>query len=301
MRIGIDLGGSKIEVAPLAPGGVVLFRHRIATPRSYPAVLEALVPLVRQAAQKAGETCSIGLAIPGTISPATGLVKNANSTWLNGKPLAQDLVQLLGQEVRIANDANCFDLSEAADGAGAGAGTVFGVILGTGVGGGLVVDGNLHTGANAIAGEWGHNPLPWSAPEELPGPRCWCGQRGCIETFLSGPGLSREIEARTAQRLEPENLVAQAAAADRGCEVSLVRYENRLARALAHLINIVDPEIVVLGGGMSNIARLYQDVPAIWDRWIFSDRVDAGLAPPKHGDSSGVRGAAWLWSEESLR
>ena len=301
MRIGIDLGGSKIEVAVLAPGGGVLFRHRVATPRSYPAVLEALVPMVRHAAQKAGDACSIGLAIPGTISPATGLVKNANSTWLNGKPLAQDLVKLLGQEVRIANDANCFALSEAADGAGAGTGTVFGVILGTGVGGGLIVDGNLHTGVNAIAGEWGHNPLPWPAPEELPGPRCWCGQRGCIETFLSGPGLSRDHEARTAQRLEPENLVAQAAAADRGCEASLVRYENRLARALAHLINIVDPEIIVLGGGMSNIARLYQNVPAIWDRWIFSDRVDTRLSPPKHGDSSGVRGAAWLWPEESLR
>jgi predicted NBD/HSP70 family sugar kinase len=295
VQIGIDLGGSKIEVALLSPGGEVLFRRRTATPRNYRDVLESLVPLVGQAVQEAGKTCSVGLGIPGTISPATGLVKNANSTWLNGKPLAQDLAEMLGQEVRIANDANCFALSEARDGAAEGADSVFGVILGTGVGGALVIDGKQHIGANAIAGEWGHNPLPWPAPDECPGPPCWCGRHGCIETFLSGPGLSRDHEARTAQHLEAQALVARAEAVDRDCAASLARYEERLARALAHVINIVDPDIVVLGGGMSNVERLYKNVPANWDRWVFSDRVDTRLVPPKHGDSSGVRGAAWLW------
>ncbi len=296
MRIGIDLGGSKMEVAVLSPDGAIAFRHRIATPRSYSEVLAALPPLVSQAIDAAGHSCSVGLGIPGTISPATGLVKNANSTWLNGKPLAKDLSELLGQEVRIANDANCFALSEALDGAGQGAGSVFGVILGTGVGGGLVIDHRVHVGANAIAGEWGHNPVPWPQSDERPGPRCWCGRQGCIETFLSGPGLARDHDARTGHRLEPETLVGRADA-DSDCRVSLERYEERLARALAHVINIVDPDVVVLGGGMSNITRLYRTVPAIWDRWIFSDRVDTRLVPPKHGDSSGVRGAAWLWPE----
>ncbi len=298
MRIGVDLGGSKIEVAVLSPDGAITFRHRIATPRSYRDVLDALPPLVSRAVDEAGESCTVGLGIPGTISPATGLVKNANSTWLNGRLLAKDLSDLLGQEVRIANDANCFALSEALDGAGAGAGSVFGVILGTGVGGGLVIDRRVHVGANAIAGEWGHNPVPWPQSDEWPGPRCWCGRQGCIETFLSGPGLARDHEARTGRRFEPETLVARADA-DSDCNASLERYEERLARALAHMINIVDPEVVVLGGGMSNVDRLYRTVPAIWDRWIFSDRVDTRLVPPKHGDSSGVRGAAWLWPEDA--
>lgn len=301
MRIGIDLGGSKIEVALLSPEGAVLFRRRVETPHSYRPALEALAALVGLATQAAGESCSVGLGIPGTLSPATGLVKNANSTWLNGRPLAQDLAVMLSQEVRIANDANCFALSEALDGAGAGADSVFGVILGTGVGGGLVIGGNVHTGANAIGGEWGHNPMPWPTPDEWPGSRCWCGRHGCIETFLSGPGLTRDHESGTSQHLEPETLVARAAQADRDCEASLARYEERLARALAHVVNIVDPEIVVLGGGMSNIDRLYRNIPAIWARWIFSDRVDTRLVPPRHGDSSGVRGAAWLWPATSRR
>ncbi len=300
MRIGVDLGGSKIEVALLSPDGAVRFRHRIATPRSYRAVLDSLVPLVSQAVEAAGEPCSVGLGIPGTISPATGLVKNANSTWLNGRPLVKDLSERLGQQVRIANDANCFALSEARDGAGAGADSVFGVILGTGVGGGLVIGGRVHLGANAIAGEWGHNPLPWPAADESPGRQCWCGRHGCIETVLSGPGLARDHEARTGHRMDPEALVARAGA-DRDCEASLARYEERLARALAHMINIVDPDVVVLGGGMSNIGRLYRNVAAMWDRWVFSDRVDTQLVPPKHGDSSGVRGAAWLWPEDARR
>ncbi len=299
MRIGIDLGGSKIEVALVAIGGDIPFRRRIETPRSYEAVLEGITGLVGQALREAGESCSIGLGIPGTISPATGLVKNANSTWLNGRPLLQDLAGMLAQEVRIANDANCFAISEARDGAAAGADSVFGVILGTGVGGGLVIGGKRYIGANAIGGEWGHNPLPWPDSDETPGPRCWCGRNGCIETFLSGPGLSRDHEARTGQRLAAQDIVARAAAADGDCEASLARYEERLARALAHVINIVDPEVVVLGGGMSNIERLYRNVPATWDRWIFSDRVDTRLVPPKHGDSSGVRGAAWLWPADA--
>jgi len=295
VRIGIDLGGSKIEAALLSPDGAMPFRRRVETPRDYEATLEATTSLVAEAVEKAGGACSVGVGIPGTISPATGLVKNANSTWLNGRPLDRDLAEALGQPVRIANDANCFALSESVDGAAAGAGSVFGVILGTGVGGGLVVGGALHRGANAIGGEWGHNSLPWPAPDELPGPACWCGQRGCIETFLSGPGLTRDHEARSGQVLEAQALADRAAAGDRDCADSLVRYESRLARALAHMINIVDPEIVVLGGGMSNLARLYDTVPALWDRWIFSDRVDTRLVPPRHGDSSGVRGAAWLW------
>jgi len=298
MRIGIDFGGSKIEVALLSPDGSELLRHRTRTPHDYRPALGAVVALVRQALRKAGEACSVGVGIPGAISPATGLVKNANSTWLNGKPLAQDLAAMLGQEVRVANDANCFALSEARDGAGAGAGSVFGVILGTGVGGGLIVGGAVHTGVNAIGGEWGHNPLPWPAPGESPGPACWCGRKGCIETFLSGPGLARDHEATTSEYLEPEILVARARDADRGCEASLARYEERLARALAHVINILDPEIVILGGGMSNVDRLYRNVPAMWGRWVFSDRVDTRLVPPRHGDSSGVRGAARLWPED---
>lgn len=298
MRIGIDLGGSKIEAALLSAEGAISFRRRVETPRDYAATLDALVSLVGEAHGEAGEACSVGVGIPGTISPATGLVKNANSTWLNGRPLDRDLAEALGQPVRVANDANCFALSEALDGAGAGAGSVFGVILGTGVGGGLVFGGRPHLGANAIGGEWGHNPLPWPEPDEMAVPDCWCGQRGCIETFLSGPGLSRDHEARTGQALETQTIAGRAAAGDRGCEDALRRYEARLARALAHVINIVDPEVVVLGGGMSNLARLYHSVPAVWDRWIFSDRVDTRLVPPRHGDSSGVRGAAWLWPAE---
>lgn len=298
VRIGVDLGGSKIEVALLAADGTMPFRDRAATPGDYEATLEVVKTLVGAAVAAAGGPCSIGVGIPGTISPVTGLVKNANSTWLNGRPMDRDLAAMLGQPVRIANDANCFALSEAADGAGAGAGSVFGVILGTGVGGGFVIEGRVHTGANAIGGEWGHNPLPWPGPEELPGPECWCGRRGCIETFLSGPALSREHEAQCGRAIDAGGIASGAAAGDADCAASLALYEERLARALAHVINILDPEIIVLGGGLSNIARLYEAVPALWGKWIFSDRVDTRLVPPDHGDSSGVRGAAWLWPAE---
>ncbi len=264
-RIGIDLGGTKIEAIALADSREV-FRKRVASPRGdYRATLQSIKTLV----EEAGEG-SVGIGIPGALSRTTGLVKNANSTWLIGKPLRQDLERALGRPVRIENDANCFALSEATDGAGQGAQVVFGVILGTGVGGGLVVDGKLLQGANAIAGEWGHNPLPAPGPEDLPLPVCYCGRNGCIETYLSGPALARD-------------------------HASLERYAERLARALASVINVLDPDIIVLGGGLSNVARLYSEVPRLWGRHVFSDHVATRLAPPLHGDASGVRGAAWLW------
>lgn len=276
MRIGIDLGGTKIEGIAIADQGSERLRRRIAAPRGdYANTLAAVCGLVRDIEQATGATGTVGVGIPGTISPATGLVKNANSTWLNGRPLHADAERALERPVRIANDANCFALSEATDGAAAGAAVVFGVILGTGVGGGLVVQGHPVVGANAIGGEWGHNPLPWSSTEEHPGPACWCGRRGCIETFLSGPALAADGGA--------------------GSDDAMSRYVSRLARALASVINLADPDVIVIGGGVSNIARLYDDVPRLWGAWVFSDRVMTKLVPPRYGDASGVRGAAWLW------
>ncbi len=296
MRIGVDIGGTKIEVAVLDPAGETLFQRRVpAPPGDYAATLAAVAALVGEADSAAGLKCSVGIGIPGAISPATGLVKNANSVWLNGMPLVGDMEEALGRAVRIANDANCFALSEATDGAAAGARSVFGVILGTGVGGGFVFAGQTAGGVNAIGGEWGHNPLPNPTDDERPGPDCWCGRRGCIETFLSGPGLSRSHESATGVKMDAAEIGRAAGDGDAAAQASMALYENRLARALAGVINIADPEIVVLGGGLSNLARLYETVPAIWDQWIFSDRVDTKLAPPRHGDSSGVRGAAWLW------
>ena len=296
LRIGIDLGGTKIEIAVLDAGGGELLRRRVATPRNdYPATLVAIVALVEQAEGDLGRRGSVGVGIPGAESRRSGLVKNANSTWLIGKPLHRDLSALLGREVRLANDANCFALSEAADGAGAGAEVVFGVILGTGVGGGLVVRGQVVTGANAIAGEWGHNGLPGLAGEEAAWPLCYCGRRGCVETFLSGPGLARDHRAAGGAALEPAAIAEAAAAGDAGCEATLARYEERLARALAQVINIVDPDVIVLGGGLSNLDRLYANVPRLWGRHVFSDEVATRLLRHRHGDSSGVRGAAWLW------
>ena len=267
-RIGIDLGGTKIEALALDSGGRQTFRKRIPSPRGdYAATLAAVAGLVREAGEG-----SVGIGIPGALSKATGLVKNANSTWLIGRPLQQDLEKAIGREVRLANDANCFALSEAVDGAGEGAEVVFGVILGTGVGGGIAVRGEVLVGRNAIAGEWGHNPLPLPGPEDLPLRPCYCGRVGCIETYLSGPALERD-----------------------GGESALGRYAERLARALAGVINLLDPDVIVLGGGVSKVARLYDEVPRLWSPYVFSDRVDTRLAPPKHGDASGVRGAAWLW------
>ena len=297
MRIGIDLGGTKIEGVALDDAGVVLARRRIAAPRTdYQSTLLAIVHLVQSLEETVETKGSIGIGTPGAISPATGVIRNANSTHLIGHPLHRDLAALLGREVRIANDANCFALSEATDGAAAKHSVVFGVILGTGTGAGIVVQGHLLTGPNAIAGEWGHNPLPWSRPDELPGPRCYCGHTGCIETFLSGPGLASAFYEATSRRLVPPEIARAARAGDPAAESCLTAYEDRLARSLAQVINVLDPDIIVLGGGMSNIERLYENVPKLWNRYVFSDRVDTELVPPAHGDASGVRGAAWLWS-----
>jgi fructokinase len=296
MRIGLDLGGTKIEGVALGDDGAQLARRRVATPRhDYAATLEAMAGLVRALETQTGARGSVGVGMPGALSPATSLVKNANSTWLIGQPLDRDLSSLLGRPVRFANDANCFALSEATDGAAAGARVVFGVIVGTGTGGGVVVDRKVLTGKNAIAGEWGHNPLPWPREGEWPGPACYCGKTGCVETFLSGPGLARDFRQATGEEVAAPEIVARAGRGDAAASAALERYEERMARALTVVLNILDPDVVVLGGGMSQIARLYESVPRLWQQWAFSDRVDTVLRPPVHGDSSGVRGAAWLW------
>jgi fructokinase len=293
MRIGIDLGGTKIEGAALDHGGGVALRRRVPTPADdYAATIRAVRDLVLGIERELGTTASVGIGMPGALSPATGLVKNSNSTCLNGRPFDRDVMAALGREVRFANDANCFALSEAVDGAGRGARTVFGVILGTGVGGGVVHNGCLIEGANAIGGEWGHSPLPAPADDERPGPLCYCGRRGCVESFLSGPALAREGGAQDA-----ETVAARAAAGDPQAESVLARYEDRLARSLATVINLLDPDVIVLGGGLGQIARLYQRVPALWTPYVFSDVIVTRLVPPVWGDSSGVRGAARLWPE----
>ncbi len=298
-RIGVDLGGTKIEAAVLADDGTVRARRRVPTPRDdYPATLRSIAALVEDLEREAGSPAVVGVGMPGTISPATGLVKNANSVWLNGQPLADDLRRALPRPLRFANDANCFALSEAVDGAAAGAGAVFGVIVGTGTGGGVVVNGRIWTGPNAIAGEFGHNPLPWPNLDEGPAPECYCGKTGCIETYLSGPGLSRDHERTSGRSLDAVEIAARAAGGDAVAEATLRRYEDRMARALASVINILDPDVVVLGGGLSNLPRLYDNVPRRWTSYVFSDRVDTRLVSPRHGDSSGVRGAAWLWPPE---
>lgn len=298
LRIGIDLGGTKIEIVALDAAGEVLVRERVDTPAGdYSATLKAIGALVNSVESALGREGPVGVATPGAVSLATGRIKNANSTCLNGKPLREDLETMLGRQVRIANDANCFALSEAVDGAGRGAGVVFGAILGTGVGGGLVVQGRVLTGANAICGEWGHNPLPLPSPEDHPLPLCYCGRRGCIETFLSGPGLAADHARRAGERLTAREIVRRAGNRDRACEESLARYEERLARSLAGIINIVDPEVIVLGGGLSNVARLYERIPRLWGAHVFSDEVRTRLAPPLHGDASGALGAARLWED----
>jgi len=296
MRMGLDLGGTKIEGVALDENGAELARRRVATPRQdYDATLRAMVGLVRDLESETGRHGTVGVGMPGALSPATGLVKNANSTWLIGQPLDRDLSSLLERPVRFANDANCFALSEAVDGAGAGARVVFGVIVGTGTGGGVVVERRVLTGPNAIAGEWGHNPLSWPREGEWPGPPCYCGKTGCVETFLSGPGMARDHLEATGEALAAPEIVARAEGGDSPATATLARYEERMARALAAVLNVLDPDVVVLGGGMSQIARLYERVPRLWQAWAFSDRVDTVLRAPVHGDSSGVRGAAWLW------
>lgn len=296
LRIGIDLGGTKIEGVVLDAQGEVRWRRRVATPKDdYAATIAAVCALVQALERDCGTRCSVGVGIPGTLSAATGRIKNANATWLNARALDADLARAVGRPVRLANDANCLAVSEASDGAGAGAAVVFGVILGTGVGGGIVVHGRPLAGANGIGGEWGHNPLPWPEPDEQPGPPCYCGKHGCIETFLSGPGFARDFQAATGQSLPPPGIVAQALAGAGAAAAALSRYEHRLARALASVINVLDPDVIVLAGGMSNIDRLYERVPQLWRAFVFSDAVVTRLARNRHGDSSGVRGAAWLW------
>jgi fructokinase len=270
----------------------------VATPRDdYGATVEAIARLVEDLEASLGARATVGVGIPGSISPATGLVKNANSVWLIGQPLDRDLSARLARPVRLANDANCFALSEATDGAGRDAAVVFGVIVGTGTGAGIVVDGRVLVGPNAVAGEWGHNPLPWPRAGEWPGPPCYCGKTGCIETFLSGPALARDHEQATGMRLEAPELARRAAGGDRPAEATLARYEDRMARALATVINVLDPDMIVLGGGMSKLMRLYAAMPRLWGAYVFSDRVDTRLSMPVHGDASGVRGAAWLWPD----
>jgi len=296
MRVGIDLGGTKIEAMAIADDGAEILRSRVRTPaEDYEAILQTIAALVADIEREAGPAASIGCGTPGALSPTTGLLRNSNTVSLNGRPLQQDLERVLRRTVRLANDANCFALSEAVDGAAAGASVVFGVIIGTGVGGGVVVNQRALLGLNAIAGEWGHNPLPRMTDDERPGPPCYCGRNGCIETFLSGPGLSADHARETGERLGGDEIVARAEVGDQAAEATLRRYEERLARALASVINLLDPDVIVLGGGLSNIERLYESVPRLWHHHVFSDHVSTRLLKNHHGDSGGVRGAAWLW------
>ena len=299
VRIGVDLGGTKIEGIAL-DGSDAVARTRVEAPRdNYPATVEAVATLVEALEKRVAAGASVGVGIPGTLSSGAGLVKNANSVWLIGRPLLADLERRLGREVRIANDADCFAVSEAADGAGAGADVVFGVIVGTGTGAGVVVRGHVLAGPNAIAGEWGHNPLPWPTDAERPGPACYCGRQGCIERFLSGPGMEADYERATGRARQPPEIVADAGAGDGAARDALERYEQRMARALASVINVLDPDVIVLGGGMSNIASLYEQVPRLWVPFVFgaggAEPVRTRLLRASHGDASGVRGAAWLW------
>lgn len=342
MRIGIDLGGTKTEIICLnASNGKELYRQRVQSPTNdYQATLDNLVKLVQAAEQSTGQTGTIGIGIPGTISPATGQVKNANSAWLNGHPLDQDLGRLLGREVRVQNDANCFAVSEAADGAGAGKAVVFGVIIGTGCGAGVSINGRALTGYSGLGGEWGHNPLPaprvyiedqskhydhfskaherkevsgiykhkdpvdffakgWE-DNELPGPECYCGRRGCIETWISGTGFKNDYVRVTGQDHSTHDIIKDAGEGKPEALAALHRYADRLARSLGHIVNILDPDVIVLGGGMSNVTQLYDLVPKMWEKYVFTDRCDTPIVPPRHGDSSGVRGAAWLWGADEV-
>jgi fructokinase len=299
MRIGIDLGGTKIEAAAIDRQGQVALRQRVATPAGdYAATIAAVRGLVAALETALGRRCPVGIGMPGSLSPTTGLMRNSNSTCLNGRPFDRDLTRALARPLRFANDANCFALSEAIDGAAAGASVVFGVILGTGVGGGIVVERRPIPGANAIAGEWGHSPLPWPGDRERPGPPCYCGKHGCLETFISGPGLALDHRQATGEALDAAAIATRAEAGDAAAAASLGRYEDRLARGLAVVINLLDPAVIVLGGGLGRIGRLYDNVPRLWGCYIFSDAVTTRLVAPAHGDASGVRGAAWLWGPD---
>ena len=296
MRIGVDLGGTKIEAVALDDTGSELAKQRVATPRgNYPGTLDAIAELVSVLEQQTGQSGTVGVGMPGSFSTVTGVVRNANSTWLIGQPFDHDLQARLGREVRFANDANCLAVSEAVDGAGAGAAVVFAVILGTGVGGGVALNGKVHNGHNAIGGEWGHNPLGWMEPEEFPGPDCYCGKRGCIETFVSGTGFEQDFLRTTGERIRGLEIVARAASGDADADAALQRYEHRLARSIATLANVLDPDVFVLGGGMSNLPQIYETLSRLVPNWTLGGEFTTPIRPAKHGDSSGVRGAAWLW------
>jgi fructokinase len=300
LRIGIDLGGTKIEGLALDDAGAEILRLRVATPQhDYAATLQAIAEVVREIERRSeysGQLARVGVGIPGTVVQSTGLVKNANSTWLIGQPLERDLAAALGRPIRCANDANCLAVSEATDGAAAGADLVFAVILGTGCGGGIAVNGRVRVGPNGVSGEWGHNPLPWATADELPGPECYCGQRGCIETWISGPGLAHDHRRATGEELVGPEIVAAAASGDITAEASLVRLEERIGRALAGVVNLLDPDVIVLGGGISRMDRIYANLPALIEQHLFGGgRLATPILRAKHGDSSGVRGAAWLW------
>lgn len=301
MRVGIDLGGTKIEGVALDRQGVERARRRIDSPPGYDMAIAAIRGLVASlGAEAGGEVRAVGVGMPGSISPTTGLARNGNSTWLNGRPFATDLEAALVLPVRAENDANCFTLSEATDGAAAGAPCVFGVILGTGCGGGVAIDGRVLTGAAGIAGEWGHNPLPWATAEEHPGPQCWCGKRGCIEQWISGPAFAKDHARVTGETLKPRDIAARAMGGDANALASIERLSDRIARGLAAIINVIDPQVIVLGGGVSNIAAIYPQVNALLPRYVFSDHVATKVVKNLHGDSSGVRGAAWIWRTDEI-
>ena len=301
MRIGIDLGGTKIEALAIDDAGQELVRHRVPTPKDdYPGTIAAMAGLVRRIELETGHTGTVGAGIPGTISGVTGKVKNANSTWLNGMPLREDISAELDREVRIANDANCLAVSEATDGAAAGKGLVFAVILGTGCGGGLALNGRVHAGLNGVGGEWGHNPLPWaSGADELPGPSCYCGKFGCMEQWVSGTAVAEEFLRITGKKRSSAEILAACASGDAESEAAVVRLEDRLARGLANLVNVIDPDVFVFGGGLSKAARIYPNVAALLGKYVFGKEVITPLIQARFGDSSGVRGAAWLWPARS--
>src|SRR6266700_1547428 len=302
IRIGVDLGGTKIEFVALERDGRELHRHRIATPRfDYESTVRAVVESVQRIEKELRRTATVGVGIPGTVSTKTRLVKNANSTWLNGKPFDKDLGRALGRDVRCANDANCLAVSEATDGAGAGKHVVFAVILGTGCGGGIAVDGRVHSGLNGVAGEWGHNTLPWMLPEEFAGPACYCGRNGCIQTWISGTGLEADYHRAAGVSLKGAEIIARSDAGETAALAALDRFEDRLMRGLAQVINLLDPDVIVMGGGASQIPRLYQNVPARLKEYVFGKEAETPILPAKHGDASGVRGAAWLWPLEQKK
>jgi fructokinase len=296
MRIGIDLGGTKIEALAIDDRGTELARHRVDTPRDdYEATIKAIIALVHRMEAETGNTGTVGAGIPGTISRVTGRVKNANSTWLNGQPFHTDLTAALGREVRVANDANCLAVSEATDGAAAGVRFVYGVILGTGCGGGVALEGCVHDGPNGVAGEWGHNPLPWPKPEESPGPACYCGKRGCMEMWVSGTGIARDYKNVTGTAKTTREIVADFTAGDRVALETIARFEDRLARGLSNVINILDPDVIVVGGGVSRLDHIYAVLPKLLPQYVFGGEASTPIVQAKYGDSSGVRGAAWLW------